>query len=247
MMMYTRACALVAALVLGWGAGTHGAEPHPAAAPVPVPPTRLEQLETTYNELLRGTHLPLLKQYLAELQALQSKALIASESASLKNEIARIQALIAGKGIVELDSPTPAAKMPGKVVRKSGIVFTLEPVDATPLPANATAPDAVVPLGQASWLLSSLPAGSYDVVAHYACPALPDGAKIHIAFGKQEFDRQLQPAHLTKDAKTFRVMRLCQLTLTAEEVRQNVVVTALPAGTPWVFLKQVLIVKSKSE
>ena len=217
-----------------------------AATQAAPPPSRLEQLEATYNELLRGIHLPLLNQYLAELQALQAKALIASESAALKTEVARVQAIIAGKGIVDFDAPKPESKEAGKVVRKSGIVFTLEPGDAAPLPAKS-GPDAVVPLGKASWLLSSLPAGSYDVVAHYACPALPAGAKVHVAFGKQEFDRELQASHLTKDGKTFRVMRLCQFTIKEEQVRQSFVVSVAPEGEPWMFLKQVLIVKSKTE
>jgi hypothetical protein len=132
-------------------------------------------------------------------------------------------------------------------VRKSGIVFTLEPKDATPLPADAGGADAVVPLARASWLLSSLPAGSYDVVAHYACAVLPAGAKVHVAFGAQEFDRDLQQAQLTKDQKTFRVMRLCQLTIKEEAVRQSFVVTAMPGSGPWIFLKQILIVKSKGQ
>ena len=230
--------------VLGWGAAAGAQTAAPPAAP---PPSRLEQLEGTYNELLRGIHLPLLNQYLAELQALQAKALVAAESAALKAEIARVQAIIAGRGIVDLDAPKPEAKEAGKVVRKSGIVFTLEPGDASPPPARAGGADAVVPLGKASWLLSSLPAGSYDVVAHYACPALPAGAKVHVAFGKQEFDREVQATYLTKDGKTFRVMRLCQLTIKEEAVRQGFIVSATPDGEPWMFLKQVLIVKSKTE
>ncbi len=239
-------------MALASAGGLQAQAPAPSAAPsrpANAPPqTRLEQLESTYNELLRGIHMPLLNQYLTDLQTLQSKALVASESAAVKAEIARVQAIIAGKGIVELDVPKAAdAKTAGKVVKKSGVVFTLEPADASPVPADAASPDAVVPLGKATWVLSSLPAGSYDVVAHYACSSLPASAKVHVALGTQEFDREIPPAYLTKDLKTFRVMRLCQLTVKEEAVKQSIVLTAMPAGSPWIYLKQVLIVKSKSE
>ena len=216
----------------------------PAGTPAP---TRLDQLETTYNELLKGTHQPLLKSYLADLLALQTKALVAADSAALKAEIARVQAIIAGKGIVEFDTPKPDAAQVAKVVRKSGIIFTLDPAEASPVPANATSPDAVVPMGTATWKLSSLPAGSYDVVAHYACPTPPPDAKLHVTFAGQAFDRELKTAQVTKDGKTFRVIRLCQLTLKVEAPMQNLTITATPAGAPWLFLKQVLVVKSKAE
>ena len=216
----------------------------PEGAP---PPSRLEQLEGTYQDLLKGTHQPLLKQYLADLQAMQARALTAGDSAAVKAEIARIQAIIAGKGIVEFEVPKPEAAPQPKVVRKSGIVFTLDPPEANPPPPNANAPDAVIPLGTATWKLSSLPPGSYDVVAQYTCPAATENAKVHVSFGGQEFDRPVGTAQVTKDAKTFRVMRLCQFTLKAEASLQDLVVTAAPSGEPWLFLKQVLVVKSKNE
>ncbi|MDB6119903.1 MAG: hypothetical protein JWO08_3684 [Verrucomicrobiaceae bacterium] len=208
--------------------------------------TRLEQLESTYSDLLKNAHQPLLKNYLAALQAQQSKALIAAETAALKAEIDRVQAILAGKGIVEFDLPKQEPLQATKVVRKSGIIFSLDPDEATPLPANAKGPDAVVPMGTATWKLSSLPAGSYDIIAHYACPAAAPGAKLHVSFSGQEFDRELKTAQLTKDDKTFRVIRLCQFTIKQEAQLQNVVITATPAGEAWLFLKQVLIVKPKS-
>ncbi|MDB6137170.1 MAG: hypothetical protein JWO94_242 [Verrucomicrobiaceae bacterium] len=211
------------------------------------PASRLEQLETTYNELLKGTHEPLLKNYLATLQAMQGKALTAADTAALKAETARVQDIIAGKSIVEFEVPKSEVSPAAKVVRKSGIVFTLDPVEAFPLPANASNPDAVVPLGTAAWKLSSLPPGTYDVVAHYACPAPPPAAKLHVSFAGQEADRELKAAQTTTDAKTFRVMRLCQFTLKQEASLQTLVITASPSGEPWLTLKQVLVVKAKSE
>ncbi len=211
------------------------------------PPTRLEQLEATYSDLLKNAHQPLLKNYLAALQVMQARALIAADSAALKAEIARVQAIIAGKGIVEFDTPRQEPDKPAKVVRKSGIIFSLDPDEATPPPADAKNPEAVVPMGTATWKLSSLPPGTYDVVAHYSCATVAPGAKLHVSFAGQEFDRELKTAQVTKDNKTFRVMRLCQLTIKQEAQFQNVVITATPAGEPWVFLKQVLIVKPKGE
>lgn len=233
---------LLCLLILATGARSEVVAPDGAP-----PPSRLEQLEGTYQDLLKGTHQPLLKQYLADLQAMQARALTAGDTTAVKAEIARIQAIIAGKGIVEFDVPKPETAPLPKVVRKSGIVFTLDPPEATPPPPNASAPDAVIPLGAATWKLSSLPPGSYDVVAHYACPSAPENAKVHVSFAGQEFDRSLGAAQITKDAKTFRVMRLCQFTLKADATLQDLVVTAAPAGEPWLFLKQVLVVKSKNE
>ena len=208
------------------------------------PATRLEQLEAQYNDLLKSTHLPLLKQYLADLQATQGKVATPAETAALKAEIARIQTLITGKGIVDFDNRKTDSSATPKVVRKSGIVFTLDPNEATPLPPVSTGPDAMVPLGSATWKLSALAAGTYDLVAHYACPIVPEGAKVHVSFAGQEFDRLVTPTQITKDGKTFRVMRLCQIKLPKDVLLQNVVVTTEPANAPWLFLKQALIVKA---
>ena len=208
------------------------------------PATRLELLEAQYLDLLKNAHLPLLKQYLIDLQSAQSRITSTADTAALKAEIARVQGLIADKGIVEFDSHKQDSAVP-KVVRKSGIVFTLDPNEATPVPPVANGPEAAVPLGAASWRLSALAAGTYDLVAHYTCPVPPPAAKVHVTFAGQEFDRVLTGSQATKDDKTFRVMRLCQFTIKQDTLLQSITITASPAGAPWLSLKQALIVKAK--
>ena len=103
----------------------------------------------------------------------------------------------------------------------------------------------MVPLGSATWKLSALAAGTYDLVARYTCPTVPAGAKLHVSFAGQEFDRVVTPSLVTKDAKTVRVVRLCQITIKQDVLMQPVVITASPSDSQWFLLSQGLIVRGK--
>jgi hypothetical protein len=225
---------IVLALVAAAASGSSAQTPAPAASQ-----TRLQKLELTYQDNLRKVQAPLLQQYLTELKALQAKA-APSEAAAIEAEIAQVQKLVASGGLVDLLPARPdATDTKGK---SPGIVFTLDPHEARPPQVG----DAPVPVGEASWSLSRLPAGNYDLIAHYACPALPPGATIEISFGDEKVTREIKPSHITLNGDTFRVMRLGRLKVSADTLGQAIVIKSSTPGEPWLFIRQALIVKAGS-
>lgn len=211
---------------------TTAQEPVPAASQ-----TRLQKLELTYQDNLRKVQTPLLQQYLTELKALLAKA-SPGEIAAIEAEITQVQNLISSAGLVDLLPARPlTADTKGKV---PGIVYTLEPAEAQPPQAGETP----VPVGEASWTLSRLPAGSYDLIAHYTCPALPPGATIEVTFGEQKTSREVKSSHITLTGDTFRVMRLGRIKVAADTFGQAIVIKSKTPGDPWLFIRQALIVKA---
>ena len=181
----------------------------------------------------------MIQQYLIELKALQAKA-APSETAAIEAEIAQVQKLVTSGGLVDLLPTRPeTTSTKGKT---PGIVFTLEPHEAQPPQVG----DAPVPVGEASWTLSRLPAGNYDLIAHYACPALPPGATIEISFGDQKVTREIKPSHITLTGDTFRVMRLGRLKVSTDTQGQAIVIKSPTPGEPWLFIRQALLVKAGS-
>ena len=229
--MLTR-CFIALALVAATASSSSAQTPAPAASQ-----TRLQKLELTYQDNLRKVQASLLQQYLTELKALLAKA-APSETAAIEAEIAQVQKLVASGGLVDLLPARPAnSDTKGKL---PGIVFTLEPNEAQP-PQVGESP---VPVGAASWTLSLLPAGNYDVIAHYACPALPPGASIEVSFGDQKITREIKPSHITLTGDTFRVMRLGRLKVSADTLGQAILIKSTTPGDPWLFIRQALIVKA---
>ena len=205
----------------------------------PPQPSRFQQMEITYLDNLRRVHAPLLQQYLAELKVLLDKS-PAADAAAIKAEVARVQKMIAETGLIEF-SNSKAPVVTDKPAGANGIVFTLEPHEAVPPQPD----DKPVPVGKASWTLSRLPAGNYDVIAHYSCEKLGTSPVLNVAFQDQKFQRELKPSNVTKDSSTFRVMRLCQLKLKEDATFQALSVDMATGEAPWFFVKQILIVKAK--
>jgi len=200
--------------------------------------TRLQKLELTYQDNLRKVQAPLLQQYLVELKALADKA-SPLEAATIQAEISQVQKLIVEGGAVDLLPAKPlASERKGKA---PGIVFTLEPHEAKPPQVG----DAAVPIGEASWTLSRLPAGNYDLIVHYACAELPAGGSIEFSFADQKHTREFKTNHITQSTDTFRVMRLGRLKIAADVVDQPLIIKSLAPGDPWLFIKQALLVKAQ--
>lgn len=227
-------CILACILTVAMAARTAAQTPAPVASQ-----TRLQKLELTYQDNLRKVQAPLLQQYLAELKALLAKASPA-DSAAIEAEITQVQKLSASNGLVDL---LPAKSVIADTKGKTpGIVYTLEPHEAKPPQAGETP----VPVGEASWTLSLLPAGNYDLIAHYSCPALPPGAAVEISFGDQKITREIKPSHITLTGDTFRVMRLGRIKVAADTLGQAIVIKSQTPGDPWLFIRQALIVKAGS-
>lgn len=205
----------------------------------PPQPTRFQQLEMTYVDNLKRVHAPLLQQYLGELKLLLDKS-SATEAVAIRAEVARVQKMVADGGLIEFSTSKPSMAATPPRGSDNGIVFTLEPHEAQPPQSD----DKPVPIGEATWTLSKLQAGNYDVVAHYSCESLGTSPVVNISFNGESHSREFKPGNVTKNG-AFRVMRLCQLKVKQEATFQKFTVTTPPGGEPWLFVKQILIVKSK--
>lgn len=209
----------------------------------PPTPSRLQAMEAIYQKNLKAAQAPLLKEYLADLNALLLRA-PAADAPAINAEIARVNKMIAN-GVIEFSAAKPSAP-PTKVGRplpSSGVVFSLDPNEAEP-PQPA---DGVVPIGSASWTLSLLPAGTYEIIAQYVCTTLPTGtAKLKLDYHGNSFVRELKATHLTSKDGTYRVMRLGQITLTEDVKLEKVTLSTVEAGEPWFFIKHILIAKPKA-
>ena len=233
----------IGALILATAFATTFTWAQNAVQPVagPPQPTRFQQLELTYLDNLKRVHAPLLQQYLGELKALLEKSPPA-DAPAIKTEAARVQKMIGDGGLIEFTSNKPApSAAPGPA--GNGIVFTLEPHETQPPQSD----DKPVPLGTAAWTLSKLPAGNYDVIAHYSCQKLADNSSVKVSFHDQNLSHEVKPNNVTKSDAIFRVMRLGQLKLKDDATFEKFTVTASPGGEPWFFVKQILIVKSKDK
>lgn len=209
----------------------------------PPPPSRLQTMEAIYQKNLKAAQAPLLKEYLADLNALLLRA-PAADAPAINAEIARANKMIAS-GVIEFASAKPAAPPTtvGRPLPSSGVVFSLDPNEAEP----AQPADGAVPIGSASWTLSLLPAGTYEIIAQYSCTTLPIGsAKVKLDYHGNTFTRELKANHLTAKDGSFRVMRLGQITLTEDVKLEKVTLSAVEAGEPWFFVKHILIAKPKA-
>jgi hypothetical protein len=204
----------------------------------PLPPTQLQTMELIYQKNLRAAQAPVVKEYLAQLSALLATS-PAADTAAINGEIARVQKM-ATAGTVEFSGPKTIASPLGPAAA-GGIVFTLEPHEAQPPQKD----DALVPIGEASWTLSKLPAGQYDVVAHYTCPTLPASPTVTLDYHGITLSRELKSTQVTKDDKSMRVIRLGQLKLSEDVLLEKVTLKAASTSQPWLFIKQILIVKAK--
>ena len=209
----------------------------------PPTPSRLQSMEAIYQKNLKAAQAPLLKEYLADLNAMLLRA-PASDAPAITAEIARVNKMIAS-GVIEFSAAKPAAPPTnvGRPLPSSGVVFSLDPNEAVP-PQPA---DGFVPIGSASWTLSLLPAGTYEIIAQYNCTTLPTGsAKVKLDYHGNSFTRELKANHLTTKDGSFRVMRLGQITLTEDVKLEKVTLSSVEPGEPWFFVKHILIAKPKA-
>lgn len=229
--------------LLACATAVHAQAPLSDAEP-PVPLSKLEQMEATYRESLRARHLPLIQSYFAELRAAQAKAATVAEKTAYGEEMARIAKLVNEGGIIwpRIEDPSPATQ-PAPVPdasQRSGVVFSMDPHETDPpQPTGAQS----VPLGSATWTLSRLPAGTYELVAEYTCPVVPEGGEIHISFAGLEEKKSVKSGNVTKDANTVRLMRLGKLVVKEEVLGGRITVSASPGPEAWFSVRRILIAR----
>lgn len=207
----------------------------------PVPLSKLEQMEATYRDSLKSRHLPLIQQYVTELRLAQTKAITAAEKTVYAEEIARIARIVNEGGIVwpVTEAPIATAATPAASER-SGVVFSLDPSETNPPQPDGA---EVVSLGTTTWTLSRLPAGTYELVAEYSCPEVPEGGEVQVRFDGMEEKRSLKASNATKDPATVRLMRLGRLVVKQEVLGGQITVSASPGPDAWFTVRRILIAR----
>lgn len=220
-----------------------------AQQPAAASDTRLQQMEEIYQKELSSRHIPLLGKYLVELQR---QAATLSDKAAYESEIARVQQIISAGGVVDLIAAQQAqsggvpmpAPAPVPTERKQALI-ALSPALAQSLAPAAAANSATTLLGEGTWRIELIAAGSYDVLLHYSCPELKEPLPVKVEFGGQLVEKALEPGRATKDAQTFRIFRLGSLTVTGDRRGETLRLTAGDKGAPKLILKSLLITKPR--
>lgn len=215
--------------------------------------SKLQQMEAIYQQQLRARHIPILGEYLTELKKQLTRA---SDPAPYNAEIERIQTIISAGGIVDLTETvralhpeTPlAAQTPVKAAGKpTRVVTTLTPGFAQsilPMPEGSASPIAAE-IGQMIWRLDHLPAGVYDFVLQYASLSVDQNVSLSIELADQKITSELTGRHTTKDAKTFRLMRLGQMTVGETKSGTTLTLTANTTLKPSLIVKSLVIAPVK--
>ena len=86
---------------------------------------------------------------------------------------------------------------------------------------------------------------TYDLLLQYACPELAEPLPIRVEFNGQTLEQELQTDRVTKDAQTFRILRLGSLTLTGDQRGETLRLSAGDPASPQLILKSLLITKPR--
>ncbi len=194
----------------------------PTPAPPPSAAGRLPQMESIYQKGLSARHIPLLGKYLLELQR-QAATATATDKPAYDAEIGRIQQIISAGGVLDLIAtqqaqsgtmPMPAPlPVPVPLEQKQALI-ALSPALAQAISPKALADAPTANIGEIEWRIEFIAAGTYDILLNYACPELTEPLNIHVEFNGQTLEKELEVGRMTKDAQTFRILRLGSLTLT---------------------------------
>jgi len=214
--------------------------------------SRLRQMETIYQQQLRTRHIPVLGQYLTDLQKQAAKT---SDPSALKAEIQNVQAIISGGAVMDLTAvaqelnPTQkltAANPPPPEKMKRGPI-TLTPAFAQriqPTPEGSASPEAAA-IGIIEWRIDSLPPGSYEFVLQYACPTLDSELTVTAEFAGQKITQKMPPNRATKDATNYRLLRLGMIQLTKDATGETLRLMAGSDQSKALLIKSFVIAKAK--
>lgn len=231
---------LIGFIALTAAASLHG-QTSPATTPEPGDATtRLGQLDLIYQQQLRARHIPLLSKYLTDLQL---EAARAADPAPYRQEIARVQGLISNGGVIDLvaaarelvsqatpgqPSPAPPPEKPALAEKVDKSVLSLTPSLASsiqPTPEGSASPTAAA-IGRLAWKIDTLPAGSYEVILHYASLDPVAAVPVVVEFAGQKLEALIDKDRATKNTRSYRLMRLGRLKLEKAASGDELVLTA---------------------
>jgi hypothetical protein len=232
-----------------------------------VPPeARLEMMEKTYATNLRPIHSPVMQDYLRELDLLKSKMTAsgrAADAMAVEAEITRIRQAMGTTGVFPYEKADDASSPAADPAKPSGsgpgapdagkpapdsaprAVLTLQAAKANGGMAASSGTGNAAPLGSLDWTVEKLAAGTYDVAAVYACPALdtPELITMSLAGTTQVFTMPADRA--TGSDKDFRIFRLGTITIEKDVAVGNVHLQS-SSTTPRLFIRSVILSRPKA-
>jgi len=215
--------------------------------------SRLDQMEAIYQKELSARHIPLLGKYLTELQR-QAATASTEDKPFYVEEIARIQEVISAGGALDLIAaqqtpngqlPMPAPMPPPAPNEHKNALIVLTPAQSVRFEPSMPVDASSAVVTEAEWRIPVIEAGSYDVLLHYSCPTLPSSIPIKITFAGQTLEIELDPKKATKDAQSFRIIRVGSLTLTGEHRGETLRLSVGEKSQAAVLLKSVLVTKPR--
>lgn len=210
-------------------------------------PATLEQMETIYQRELSMRHIPLISQYLI---GLQKAAASAADKAPFLAEIARVQELLKRGGVIDLASARapqasgvamPMPEAPPKPKEAAQAVIALSPA----LSKGSVSVEPTAKIGEMEWRVEFMAAGSYELHLEYACPVLSAPLKIAVDLAGQQIETELPVEKVTKDAQTYRVLRLGRVTLPGDLRARDLRITAGDKSSSSLILRHLFITPAK--
>lgn len=209
-------------------------------------PATLEQMEAIYQRELSTRHIPLISQYLI---GLQKGAVSTTDNAPYLAEIARVQELLKRGGVIDLAAarapqpamPMPMPEAPAKPKEAAQAVIALSPA----LSKGSVSVDPTAKIGVMEWRVEFMAAGSYELHLEYACPVLSTPLKLVADLAGQQIEAELPVEKVTKDAETFRVLRLGRVTLPGDLRARDLRITAGDKSSSSLILRHIYITLAK--
>lgn len=194
----------------------------PIHAQTAAPPLSLPQLEATYQAELKKIHVPLIGNYINDLQRLASASRNAGTTVAINEELRRMQSIIKSGGVIDLAqaaaegaNDTAKPTLPPAPAQAAKALITLVPALAKtilPSPAPGAAPDSV-PFTKIIWTIEALPRGAYEFVAQCSVQTLEEAATLQITLDRKQLSLPLLQRHLASAPGDFRLLRLGRIEL----------------------------------
>ena len=212
-------------------------------------PATLEQMEAIYQRELSTRHIPLISQYLI---GLQKGAVSATDNAPYLAEIARVQELLKRGGVIDLAAarapqpsgvamPMPMPEASAKPKEAAQAVIALSPA----LSKGSVSVEPTAKIGEMEWRVEFMAAGSYELHLEYACPVLSAPLKLVAELAGQQVEAELPVEKVTKDAETFRVLRIGRVTLPGDLRARDLRITAGDKSSSSLILRHIYITLAK--
>ena len=219
-------------------------------------PSRLEQLEATYMASLRPLHAPVLQDYLRQLELLKNQFISRNrmdDARQVDAEIQRVKAIISTSGVLPYNTPSTSPTSAAPATTTSPPVQTTP--DSGPLPTFLAAEAfksgdmntklGAVPIGSAEWRVFRLPAGTYDLLIVFSCEALPLPEIVTVRIGGQQVKATIAPDRATGAVDSFRLLRLCSLTLDADVTSGTLAIEGSDAGGTRIWLRKIMFARPR--